>query len=121
MPKAYYDNSISGFLNTSDETILGRLLISDEFRTTTEQKNAWRDEICILKKQLSSVPDGSIVFEYTIPRIGDRIDVVCLIRGIVFVLEFKVNQEEYLPYDEEQVVQWGSTWGHIMFPYQQEL
>ncbi|MBQ6263648.1 MAG: DUF2075 domain-containing protein [Clostridia bacterium] len=104
MPKAYYDNSISGFLNTSDETILGRLLISDEFRTTTEQKNAWRDEICILKKQLSSVPDGSIVFEYTIPRIGDRIDVVCLIRGIVFVLEFKVNQEEYLPYDEEQVV-----------------
>ena len=48
MPKAYYDNTISGFLGTSDETILGRLMISDEFRTTIEQKNSWRSEIEIL-------------------------------------------------------------------------
>ena len=65
MPKAYYDNTISGFLGTSDETILGRLMISDEFRTTIEQKKSWRSEIEILKRQLRHVPDGSIIFEYS--------------------------------------------------------
>lgn len=107
MPKAYYDNTISGFLITSDETILGRLLISDEFKTTAEQKNSWRSEIEILKRQLRHVQDGSIIFEYTIPRIGDRIDVACIINGIIFVLEFKVNNVEYLPTDEEQVVDYA--------------
>ena len=107
MPKAYYDNTISGFLSTSDETILGRLMISDEFRTTIEQKNSWRSEIEILKRQLRHVPDGSIIFEYTIPRIGDRIDVACIINGIIFALEFKVNSTEYLPADEEQVVDYA--------------
>lgn len=107
MPKAYYDNTISGFLGTSDETILGRLMISDEFRTTIEQKNSWRSEIEILKRQLRHVPDGSIIFEYTIPRIGDRIDVTCIINGIIFALEFKVNNTEYLPADEEQVVDYA--------------
>lgn len=107
MPKAYYDNTISGFLGTSDETILGRLMISDEFRTTIEQKNSWRSEIEILKHQLRHVPDGSIIFEYTIPRIGDRIDVTCIINGIIFALEFKVNNTEYLPADEEQVVDYA--------------
>lgn len=107
MPKAYYGNTISGFLSTSDETILGRLMISDEFRTTIEQKNSWRSEIEILKRQLRFVPDGSIIFEYTIPRIGDRIDVTCIINGIIFALEFKVNNTEYLPADEEQVVDYA--------------
>ena len=107
MPKAYYDNTISGFLGTSDETILGRLMISDEFRTTIEQKNSWRSEIEILKRQLRHVPDGSIIFEYTIPRIGDRIDVACIINGIIFALEFKVNNTEYLSADEEQVVDYA--------------
>ncbi len=107
MPKAYYDNTISGFLGTSDETILGRLMISDEFRTTIEQKISWRSEIEILKRQLRHVPDGSIIFEYTIPRIGDRIDVTCIINGIIFALEFKVNNTEYLPADEEQVVDYA--------------
>ena len=107
MPKAYYNSKISDFLNTSDEAIQGRLLINDEFQTTTEQKNAWLSEIHILKDQLSRVEDGSIIFEYTIPRIGDRIDVTCLIHGIVFVLEFKVNETRYLPDNEEQVVDYA--------------
>ena len=60
-----------------------------------------------MKRQLRHVPDGSIIFEYTIPRIGDRIDVTCIINGIIFALEFKVNNTEYLPADEEQVVDYA--------------
>lgn len=107
MPKAYYDNSISDFLKSSEEAILGQLMIKDEFQTTLEQKGAWLQEIRILKDQLSKVADGSIIFEYTIPRIGSRIDVTCIIRGIIFVLEFKAGETEYNLADEEQVVDYA--------------
>ena len=108
MSKAYYDNSISGFLNSSTEAIQGAILIKDEFRATTEQRNAWIEEIEIMKDQLSLLDEeGSIIFEYTVPRIGSRIDVTCLIHGIIFVLEFKVGAGSYLMDDEEQVVDYA--------------
>lgn len=108
MAKAYYASSIRDFLNSSTEAIQGKILIKDEFRATTEQRNAWLSEIEILKNQLSLLnEDGSIIFEYTVPRIGSRIDVTCILRGIIFVLEFKVNSTDYLPDDEEQVVDYA--------------
>ena len=108
MDRAYYSGSINEFLHTSSEAILGNILIKDGFKTTQEQKNAWRAEIEIMKKQLLLLDeDGSIIFEYTVPRIGSRIDVTCLIKGIIFVLEFKVNCLSYLPEDEEQVVDYA--------------
>lgn len=108
MAKSYYDSSISDFLLTSNEAIQGNILIKDEFRATEEQKYAWEREIQILKRQLKALgEEGSIIFEYTIPRIGSRIDVTLIIRGIIFVLEFKVNATSYLMDDEEQVVDYA--------------
>lgn len=108
MAKAYYDSSITDFLKASTEAIQGAILINDEFRATTEQRNAWEDEILILKEQLALLgEEGSIIFEYTVPRIGSRIDVTCIIRGIIFVLEFKVNASSYLLDDEEQAVDYA--------------
>lgn len=101
--KEYYNSSISIFLSSSNEAIFGELLVQDSFATEVTQKDAWRNEIEILKKELGKVPDGSVVFEYTIPRIGDRIDVTLIIKGIIFVLEFKVHKKNYDLPDEEQV------------------
>ncbi len=108
MSKAYYASSISDFLASSTESIQGSILIKDEFRATVEQRNSWRDEIIILKDQLAKLGrEGSVIFEYTVPRIGSRIDVTCIIQGIIFVLEFKVNSNQYLPEDEEQAVDYA--------------
>lgn len=108
MSKAYYAASISDFLRSSTESIQGAILIQDEFRATTEQRNAWKAEIEILKDQLSKLGrEGSIIFEYTVPRIGSRIDVTCIIQGILFVLEFKVGASEYLSENEEQAVDYA--------------
>lgn len=108
MSKAYYAASISDFLRSSTESIQGAILIRDEFRATTEQRNAWKAEIEILKDQLSKLGrEGSIIFEYTVPRIGSRIDVTCIIQGILFVLEFKVGASEYLSENEEQAVDYA--------------
>ena len=50
---------------------------------------------------------GQIIFEYDIPRLGKRIDVVLLLRGIIFCLEFKVGQKDALQADVEQVLDYA--------------
>ena len=59
------------------------------------KKNTWKKEIEILKRELADFSDGYLLFEYTIPRIGNRIDNVILYKGIVFFLEFKVGENTY--------------------------
>ena len=50
---------------------------------------------------------GWIIFEYTIPRIGKRIDVVLLLRERVFTIEFKAGEEEIKHADVDQVLDYA--------------
>jgi len=94
MLRAYYSDSISSFLTTSSTEILGRLIQNSEFSVEQSQRDAWLEQVHILKKLLK--PDqGSIYFEYSIPRMGRRIDTVLLVGSVVFVLEFKVGADKY--------------------------
>ena len=81
----------------------------DEGDSVSEQKYAWSEEIDVLKQILK--PWGNehaeILLEYSIPRLGKRIDVVLLLRGIVFVIEFKAGQDNYLQSDIEQVMDYA--------------
>ena len=103
MDRFYYQNSIAGFLADSEDAVLGALARSNTFDLVDLQRNAWLYEIRMLKDMLRAEPAGQVVFEYSIPRLGKRIDVVLLLHGIVFVLEFKVGAKEYLRQDLEQV------------------
>ena len=107
MQRAYYSAKIKSFLDEQPEVLLGKLMISEEFSTTDLQKNAWRKEIQILQDQLRLVENGDIAFEYTIPRMGHRIDVVCIIRGLIFLLEFKVGDSEYRKSTADQVMDYA--------------
>lgn len=76
----------------------------NEFDLTIEQRGAWLAEIIIMKQVLGELGlNGHIIFEYTIPRLGKRVDVILLIQGIVFTIEFKVGSSEFLVNDKEQV------------------
>lgn len=105
--RAYYFNSITNFILEDEESVLGQLLINDEFETTDLQKMAWRSEIQILKEQLVEFSQGDIIFEYTIPRMGHRVDVICIIEGIIFLLEFKVGDKEYKKSTTDQVMDYA--------------
>jgi hypothetical protein len=52
-------------------------------------------QIRILQEGLQSVPHAWIAFEFAIPRMGKRADVVILLDGIVFVVEFKVDADTF--------------------------
>ena len=62
-----------------------------------------------MKSVLAALPDknGRIVFEYDIPRLGKRVDVVLLLEGIVFCLEFKVGETQILEMDVDQVLDYA--------------
>ena len=107
MQRSYYSARIREFLDEKPETLLGKLMVSDEFSTTDLQKNAWRKEIDILQDQLRSVENGDIAFDYTIPTRGHRIDVVRIIRGLNFLLEFKVGDSEYRKSTADQVMDYA--------------
>jgi len=102
MNRAYYSNPISIFLNSSENEIIGALSSNSEFSDETTQKEAWKVEIRILKKILKGC-EGSIYFEYSIPRMGKRIDVLLVIQSVIFILEFKVGEKEFHSYSIDQV------------------
>jgi DUF2075 family protein len=102
MKREYYSDSIANFLNTCSETILGKLAKNNEFSLEQTQRDAWLEEIEILHKTLSPY-QGYIYFEYSIPRMGQRVDVVVLIGPVIFVLEFKIGEKEFPLHAIEQV------------------
>jgi hypothetical protein len=102
MQREYYSDSIAKFRETSPNEILGILAKNNEFPLEQTQRDAWLEEINILKKALLHF-DGAVYFEYSIPRMGKRIDVVLLIGPAIFVLEFKIGEKEFLPYAIDQV------------------
>ena len=71
------------------------------------QRNAWIEEIKILKRELSSFKDGYIMLEYTIPRMGKRVDAVIIYAGIIFLLEFKVGNSQYQTRTDNQVLDYA--------------
>ena len=102
MRREYYSDTIANFLKTSSNEILGNLAQSSEFALEQTQRDAWLEEIRILQNILQP-HKGSIYFEYSIPRMGKRIDVVLLIGSAIFVLEFKVGEKEFTSYAIDQV------------------
>jgi hypothetical protein len=106
MKRAYYSDTITKFLHLTHDEILGRLARNTEFASEPSQRDAWLEEITILKKTLSH-HQGSIYFEYSIPRMGRRIDVLLLIGPAIFVLEFKVGEKEFTSYAIDQVMDYA--------------
>ncbi len=102
--KAYYSAPIQRFLSQPKEMIIGIISNNDvSAETRIFQRNTWEQEVSILKEQLHGFTQGHILFEYTIPRMGKRIDVIILYQNIVFLLEFKCGDTEYGAYAYDQV------------------
>lgn len=108
MNRAFYSSTISKFLASSDEEIIGKLSLNSSFSDEQTQKLAWLEEIKILKTVLEVYKEnGSIYLEFSIPRMGQRIDAVLLIGSVIFVLEFKVGEENYYSYAIDQVMDYA--------------
>lgn len=100
--KAYYCNSIPGFIRDTSASIVGQL-VRHSFEIGKEQTDAWDKQIHELQERLEACGmEGDIIFEYDIVRLGKRIDVILLIRHMVFSLEFKNGKNVYTAQDAQQ-------------------
>lgn len=108
-PRCLYHSDFLSFLSQSTDSVFGMLCDGYHGDTLTTTREAWKSEIEIMKSVLSALPDqtGQIIFEYDIPRLGKRIDVVLLYRGIVFCLEFKVGESKIFEADVDQVLDYA--------------
>lgn len=109
MSRCLYNSSFTDFLNTDDNTIFGVLCDRYHGEALTTTREAWKSEISIMKDILVRFAnkDGQIIFEYDIPRLGKRVDVVLLFEGIVFCVEFKVGESRILESDIDQVLDYS--------------
>ncbi|OUN76212.1 hypothetical protein B5G09_11170 [Alistipes sp. An54] len=109
MTRCLYLATIHEFLQQSPEALLGTFVNNYHGVAMTTTNEAWTDEIHIMQEVLLpwKDEDGQIIFEYDIPRLGKRIDVVLLLRGLIFCLEFKVGEREMLQLNIEQVLDYA--------------
>lgn len=104
MDRQFYKDDIGCFLEKSGDTILGEIVSKNTFPLETSQRDAWLAEIMILKCALSSTSGrGRIYFEYSVPRMGKRIDAVIVLEHVLFILEFKVGAREFTAGPLDQV------------------
>lgn len=100
----HYSDTIEDFLRRSSDEIIGKLSKTNPHETNNETTMSWVEEINILKTVLVEYSGrGSVYFEYNIPRMGRRADVIALIDGIVLVMEFKTSEQKFTRASEVQV------------------
>jgi len=101
--RAYYTADRSKFFSDSEEHIVGALALRHSFNLEENQKRAWQQQILIMRNALSAVASFTIYFEFAIPRMGKRADVVVVIGDCIFVIEFKVGSDTFSAQAVEQV------------------
>ena len=107
--RCLYIATIKEFLKQERQAVLGLLHMNYHGNALTTTDDAWLGEIDILQKVLTlwKEEEAQIIFEYEIPRLGKRIDVVLLLRGIIFCLEFKVGESKIIEKDVDQVLDYA--------------
>lgn len=106
MKRFYYSNSFAEFFRQSTDEILGIMARNSDFDDVQEQKQSWIYQIECLRNVLEGFV-GNLYFEYSIPRMGSRVDAILIIKHVVFVLEFKVGAIKFDEVSKEQVWDYG--------------
>ena len=95
MNKSYFSSPINQFIYKDENEVLGKLTSSENlFDITPKTTYAWLTEIKLMKGSLSNT-SGHIHFEFVIPRMGKRADVLLVIQNVIFIIEFKVGADTY--------------------------
>jgi len=93
-----YSAHFKDFVEQSPDEILGEMTRRAGGDLDLTQNNAWQEQIEVLKTLHladSEYSSAKIYFEYTIPRLGRRADVILIVGHVLFVLEFKAGESQF--------------------------
>ena len=107
--RCLYHSSFHKFLHEDPSSIYSSIRKQYHGGSYDTTDDAWDGEIEILQRVLLpwENENAHIIFEYDIPRLGKRIDVVLLLRGLIFCLEFKVGKKKEELGDIDQVLDYA--------------
>jgi len=111
--RAYYSGNMLSFLNESPASIIGTITQNHPQQIEHLQTGAWGKQIEILQTEFSSLTEGEVFFEFLIPRMGRRADVILLYKNLIFVLEFKVGESNYPAQDLRQAHSYALDLSHF--------
>jgi DUF2075 family protein len=100
--RAYYAEKVTDFLAESVASVIGKITQNHPQSLEHLQTGAWSRQVEILQSAINQFSEGHIFFEFQIPRMGKRADVVLIYKDLIFVIEFKVGANRYLPQDKRQ-------------------
>ena len=97
---AFYKATVPEFLAHEEDLVIGRQSVVTRLgltELTTEQLDAWRRQVTILRSALTRFSDRNwhLLLEYPIPRRGKRIDAILLAEDLILVIEFKCGARKY--------------------------
>ncbi len=98
---AYYSAPVDRFLTTDPYHVLGALASAHSHDLDVEQRQAWEEELLILKEALTALT-GTLFLEFDVPRLGSRIDAVLISGPAVFPIEFKCGESHHRLADYNQ-------------------
>lgn len=103
MERSYYKKTIKEFIIEDKNSIFGQLAKGHQHDLEELQRNAWIKQIDFLKNNLKNI-QGNIYFEFSIPRMGKRVDNIIISENFIFVIEFKVGEKEYPKHAQYQAI-----------------
>jgi hypothetical protein len=98
---AYYSAPVERFLATEPYHVLGALAAAHSHGLEVEQRQAWEEELLVLKTALTALT-GTLFLEFDVPRLGSRIDAVLISGSAVFPIEFKCGESHHRLADYNQ-------------------
>lgn len=104
--RSYYSGSITEFCAADLNEIFAQMVRRNDFDLIGTQRDAWLEQAETLKRVLVG-RQGALYLEFTIPRMGRRIDALVIIGAVIFVVEFKVGEQTFSSQDLDQVVDYA--------------
>ena len=113
MKRAYLSLPAAEVHHTSDDAFYGQLAKALPFAVEPAQRAAWEFQIHHLRQLAAELPEAYFYLEFLIPRMGRRADLIILLRGLIFVVEYKLGARQIDRSALDQVYGYGLDLKHF--------
>jgi hypothetical protein len=113
MHRAYLSIAAVAVPTFSDSDLFGQLAQKLPFAIEPTQSEAWQYQIKQLRELATEIPSAHFFREFLIPRMGRRTDLIIILSGVIFVVEYKLGASHFTRYGIEQVYGYGLDLKHF--------
>lgn len=113
MFRAYVSIAAADVPSCSDSHLFGLLAQKLPFAIEPAQSAAWQYQIGHLRELAEKLPRAHFFMEFLIPRMGRRADLIVVLNGIIFVVEYKVGAHQFDRGGLDQVYGYGLDLKHF--------